>query len=345
MSGRYQRIPPSYVQGRVEGVDSSNSILQSSSFPTIWLGGKDGTLHIYREKDGRGEFLYQLKFQAPISGIIYLGRKIFVALASGECRIFTRSLEGDWDFSNYHAHSMMQVIVKMKSKEKFSFSLGKYPESSVSIASIGCMEASESSIWIGCQNSVYILDSGSLDIIHRFEADSRKEAQVTQLAAVKAGVWCSSQIDSKICLYSAFMPYNQIQSIDIQPQIETLLSSKSFYPVRITALKASSDHLWIGTDTGLVLNFPFIPSKIVPFNALPPTCDSSQIQLSLHSHGRDVKFFVQAKNLMISGGEGYRDLAFDLNSGADGVLDKDCPHLIVWEEKCDKFKIFSFGKN
>jgi hypothetical protein len=131
-----------------------------------------------------------------------------------------------------------------------------------------------------------------------------------------------------------------------------MLSPKAFSFIRVTALKASSGRLWIGTANGVVLSIPCddqhhgsnqSAQTIVSTNAsgrlavatFIPMCNSSAAQLSFHGHKDAVKFFVCTKNLILSGGDGYLD--FRLSSDDDPAQNSSSlskgnrSHLIVWE--------------
>jgi len=197
---------------------------------------------------------------------------------------------------------------------------------------------------------VFILNSSTLKVVHWFAVHPRKETQVRQLTVLGDGVWVSLRLDSTLKLYSSLKPFQHLQDVDIEPYVSKMLSPKAFSFIRITALRASNNRIWIGTANGVILSIPCGASKeanpsqstttIVSSTAsgrlsmstFVPICNLTATQLSFHGHKDAVKFFVCTKNLILSGGEGYID--FRLNGDDDSAtsLSKgDRSHLIVWE--------------
>ncbi|XP_074598830.1 JNK-interacting protein 3-like isoform X2 [Brevipalpus obovatus] len=339
--------PPSPTP--VEEIDTTNSIYQplSTCLPTMWLGGQNGILYVHSGLAQWSHCLARVKLPDSILQIVHFKGKVFVALANGQCCIFTRlPTTGCWDFSKYFVLNLGEISAKMNGTSPPA-KTGS-PTSSVSANfSIRCMEVTKMSVWLGYRNTVYILDCNALKIVHSFAVDPRKETQVRQLTAMEDGVWCSIRLDSTIRLYSAVKPYQHVQDIDIEPLVTKLLGSKSFSFERITALKASNNRLWVGTYTGVILSIPCDrcptnasnkPSIVsdsdtgnISLTSYLPKGNPSQAQLSFHGHKDAVKFFVMAKNLIMSGGEGYIDFRSEPDDESDSIPKGDRSHVIVWE--------------
>lgn len=325
--------PPSPSCNKNDG-RSTTSVYQplSTCLPTMWLGGQNGVLYVHSGLAQWSHCIFRVKLPDSILQIAHFKGRVFVALANGQCCVFARSLStGCWDFSKY-------VILDLGSINSHLIDgtpSGKTGTSNAASShGIRCMEVTKTSIWLGYRNIVFILDCNSLKIDHHFAVDSRRETQVRQLTAMEDGVWCSIRLDSTIRLYSTKKPYQHIQDIDIEPHVTKLLGAKSFSFVRITSLKASNNRLWIGLGSGMILSIPCdsnTKQKSTNADLIVPKCNSSQAQLSYHGHKDAVKFFVMAKNLIMSGGEGYIDFRLNPEEETTPVAKADRSHLIVWE--------------
>jgi mitogen-activated protein kinase 8 interacting protein 3 len=216
----------------------------------------------------------------------------------------------------------------------------------IALYSIRCIESAKEMIWLGYRNLIFILNSKTLKTVHSFAVHPRKETQVRQLTVLGDGVWCSLRLDSTLKLYSALKPYQHLQDVDIEPYVSKMLSPKAFSFIRITALKASNNRLWIGTANGVILSLPCgkdtnasqSPTIVssnesgrLSMSTFAPICNLSATQLSFHGHKDAVKFFVCTKNLILSGGEGYIDFRLNGDEDANSLSKGDRSHLIVWE--------------
>ena len=325
----------------------------STCLPTMWLGGQNGLLYVHSGIAQWSHCIFSMKLPDYILQIIHFRGRVFVALVNGQCCVFTRSpLKGEWDFTQYLLIDMSvsnSIITDNMSKVNVNTS-GSSTGSANSTASysIRCMEVTKSAVWLGYRNSVYILDPNLLKIVHTFTVHPRKESQVRQLAAVGDGVWCSLRLYSTIRLYSALKPYQHLQDVDIEPFVTKMLTPKAFSLIRITALKASSSRLWIGTANGVILSIPCDKNSNHPDSNQPqlvsdtdtgnialstfiPRCNPSLAQLSYHGHKDAVKFFVCAKNQVMSGGEGYIDFRLSSEDDSHSLSKGDRSHIIVWE--------------
>lgn len=124
--------------------------------------------------------------------------------------------------------------------------------------SIRCLEVVKDTVWLGYRNLIFVLNTRTLKVLTSFVAHPRKETYVRQLAALGDGVWCSFRLDSTLRLYSAYRPHQHVQNIDIEPYVSKMVTPKSFNFVRITALRASNQRLWIGTSNGVILCLPCV---------------------------------------------------------------------------------------
>ncbi|XP_074600893.1 uncharacterized protein LOC141854933 [Brevipalpus obovatus] len=332
-----------------EEVDSRGASCVSQTIPTVWLGGmdadKNGNICIYDEKDPGTGPLASIKLPSPVVQIIHHRGKVFVASVDGRCYVFA-SLQNDgfWDLTKYFYIDMKEKSIVLNGHSQIAD--GQNTSSGVVVGpsnrlsflhqnfSIRCMEIVGTSVWLAYRNSVYILDWETMKIISHFKVDSNEKARVTQITSAGNGVWCSTQLDSRIHLYSACPPFQHIQCINAEPHIMKPPIPNYFDFGKIITMKASHDRLWIGTNRGVILNIPYEHQTSSPgssSNAQIPKCDEARKQLSLHRHTEIVNFFIQMENLMISGGEGYDDRLLDLGENEEIQADKQS-HLIVWRQ-------------
>lgn len=314
------------------------------AIPTVWLGGKDGTVHIYDEENNRTNPLTSIKLPSPVVQIIHHRGKVFVALVDGRCCIFIRLRDNSfWDLTKYFSLDMKEKNAVIDSHSQraddanpSSGAAAGYSSKLSSVYqnySVRCMEAVGIFVWLGYRNSIYILDCETLKIVNHFEVDSREKARITQITAAGDGMWCSTQLDSKVHLYSASQPFQHLQCIDAEPHITKPLRPESFDFGKIIAMKACQDRLWVGTNRGVITNIPYRHQASIS-NDMPasflPKCDEARKQLSLHGHGEIVKFILKVKNFIISGGDGYDDRVLNLRETSEIQADKRS-HLIIWK--------------
>lgn len=266
---------------------------------------------------------------------------------------------GEWDFNQYYTldigiYSSSLINNVLNSGNNGSIDNSKENDNTannnvqMALYSIRCLEIVKDTVWLGYRNLIFIVNTKTFKVIVSFVAHPRKETYVRHLAAIGDGVWCSFRLDSTLRLYSAFKPYQHIQTLDIEPYVTKMVMPKSFNFVRITALKASNNRLWIGTSNGVILSLPCVRQEnesnietlgqkvtttestgTLTLGTFMPLCDVSTIQLSFHGHKDNVKFFVCTNNLILSGGEGYID--FRCINDATTLSKGDRSYLIVWE--------------
>ena len=341
-----------------EDMSMSTTVFQpmSTCLPTMWTGGQNGVLYVHSSIAQWSHCIATVKLSDSVLQIIHSRGRVFVALANGQCCVFMRStLTGEWDFNQYYIIDIGIVANSgiIGSSDAINTKPGPTGGTSLTtnqmaLYSIRCIESAKDMIWLGYRNLVFILNSKTLKVVHSFTVHPRKETQVRQLTVLGDGVWVSLRLDSTLKLYSALKPYQHIQDVDIEPYVSKMLSPKAFSFIRITALKASNNRLWIGTANGVILSIPCgavkdsnavqsssvvtsSPSGGLSMSTFVPVCNLTSTQLSFHGHKDAVKFFVCTKNLILSGGEGYIDFRLNGDDDSNSLSKGDRSHLIVWE--------------
>ncbi|XP_029996967.1 sperm associated antigen 9a isoform X11 [Sphaeramia orbicularis] len=331
----------------------------SSALPTMWLGAQNGCLYVHSSVARWRKCLHAIKLKDSILSIVHVKGRVLVALADGTLAIFHRSIDGQWDLTNYHL-----------------LDLGRPHHS------IRCMTVVHDKVWCGYRNKIYVIHPKAMRIEKSFDAHPRKESQVRQLAWVGDGIWVSIRLDSTLRLFHAHT-YQHLQDVDIEPYVSKMLGTGKlgFSFVRITALVVSCSRLWVGTGNGVIISIPLseanMTTGVVPNRpgsavrvysddaadcAMPgsfvPYCSMAHAQLCFHGHRDAVKFFVTVPGqampppgsadsgsddpasessdtaasesktyLVMSGGEGYIDFRMGDEGGElDGLSEPAAGH-------------------
>ncbi|NXS34384.1 ARHGH factor, partial [Pomatostomus ruficeps] len=235
----------SFTRGSLEDLLSLDPEAHQSS---MWLGTEDGCIHVYQSSDNIRNRKNSMKMQhaAAVMCILYLDNQVFVSLANGELVVYQREAGRFWDPQN--------------SK---SLSLGS-PGSPVTkmVAVVG-------KLWCGCQNRVIVLNTATLAQEHTLQVGQDGGRSVTCMVSAGTGVWVALQGSAQVRLYHA-TTYEQLAEADITPPVHKMLAGSDAIIrqhkaacLRITALLACKDLLWIGTSAGVVLTLS-VSAKAAP---------------------------------------------------------------------------------
>ncbi|NXL37377.1 ARHGH factor, partial [Glaucidium brasilianum] len=235
----------SFTRGSLEDLLSLDPEAHQSS---MWLGTEDGCIHVYQSSDNIRNRKNSMKMQhaAAVMCILYLDNQVFVSLANGELVVYQREAGRFWDPQN--------------SK---SLSLGS-PGSPITK-----MVAVAGKLWCGCQNRVIVLNTTTLAQEHTLQVGQDSGRSVTCMVSTGTGVWVALQSSAQVRLYHA-TSYEQLTEADITPPVHKMLAGSDAIIrqhkaacLRITALLACKDLLWIGTSAGVVLTLA-VSAKMTP---------------------------------------------------------------------------------
>ncbi|KAK3549343.1 hypothetical protein QTP70_034569 [Hemibagrus guttatus] len=348
MDGRAMRRSSrgSFTRASLEDLLSIDPEAHQSS---VWLGTEDGCIHVYQSSDNIRNRKNSMKMQhsASILCILYLDNKVFVSLANGEVIVYQREAGSFWDPQSSQTlclGSPSGPVTKM-----------------VPVAG---------KLWCGCQNRILIINTSTLTQEHSFAVGQDSGRCVACMVSYGQGVWVALQGSAQVRLYHS-TSYESIAEVDVAPAVHKMLAGSDAIIrqhkaacLRITALLACRDVLWIGTSAGVVLTLPVPPaiSNVATAPLRTPLVPTG----SAHGHtghvrfltsielpeGFDVHFPYQAESelssdgavqqrrsstlltgkstlLVISGGDGYED--FRLNSSSETVgRDDSTNHLLLW---------------
>ncbi|NXL84870.1 ARHGH factor, partial [Alectura lathami] len=235
----------SFTRGSLEDLLSLDPEAYQSS---MWLGTEDGCIHVYQSSDNIRNRKNSMKMQhaASVMCILYLDNQVFVSLANGELIVYQREPGRFWDPQN--------------SK---SLSLGS-PGSPITK-----MVAVAGKLWCGCQNRVIVLNTATLAQEHTLHVGQDNGRSVSCMVSAAPGVWVALQGSAQVRLYHA-TSYEQLAEADITPPVHKMLAGSDAIIrqhkaacLRITALLACKDLLWVGTSAGVVLTLA-LPARAAP---------------------------------------------------------------------------------
>uniref|UniRef100_A0AAY4DDZ4 Rho guanine nucleotide exchange factor 17 n=1 Tax=Denticeps clupeoides TaxID=299321 RepID=A0AAY4DDZ4_9TELE len=338
----------SFTRGSLEDLLSIDPEAYQSS---VWLGTEDGCIHVYQSSDNIRNRKNSMKMQhsASILCILYLDNKVFVSLANGEVIVYQREAGSFWDPQNSQTLSLgtpSGPVTKM-----------------VPVAG---------KLWCGCQNRIFIINTTTLAQEHSFQVGQDSNRCVTSMVSYGHGVWIALQGSAQVRLYHA-STYESLTEVDVAPAVHKMLAGSDAIIrqhkaacLRITALLACKDLLWIGTSAGVILTLaiPSVTSSTAPGVLRSPL----QPMGSAHGHTGHVRFLtsielpegfsvnfptqnetgsgglqrrdsarqrtstylpIKSNLLVISGGDGYED--FRLTNSSETVgRDDSTNHLLLW---------------
>uniref|UniRef100_A0A3Q3WRF4 DH domain-containing protein n=1 Tax=Mola mola TaxID=94237 RepID=A0A3Q3WRF4_MOLML len=340
MDGRAMRRSSrgSFTRASLEDLLSIDPEAYQSS---VWLGTEDGWCYNIKCFFNFSFILTSLCFR-------YLDNKVFVSLANGEVIVYQREAGNFWD-----------------PQSSQTLALGTPSSPVTKMVPVG------GKLWCGSQNRVLIINTTTL--VQEVGTDSSR--CVTCMVAYGQGVWLALQGSAQVRLYHA-QSWDSLTEVDVAPAVHKMLSGADAIIrqhkaacLRITALLACKDLLWIGTSAGVVLTLTIpavsagtgaatLKSPLVPMGSahghtghvrfltsielpegfdmkLPPTTpDSTGIDGNLQrrdSARRRASAHIPPKSnhLVISGGDGYED--FRLTNSSETVgRDDSTNHLLLW---------------
>lgn len=321
--------------------------------PTMWLGTEDGCIHVYNCNDNIRMKKNKMKIQhsAAVHCIIYLDNRVFVSLANGELAIYKRNTEGGWNTSD---------VQKVQVGSSSSPVLRMLPVAG--------------KLWCGCQNSIKVLNTFTLEIEKSFQVCSDSSRPVITIVTSGLGVWVGIQHSAILRLFHA-TSYENLLEVNVAPAVTKMLSGcdniirqHKAACLRVTALLACKDLLWVGTSAGVILTLPlphltsnttrldYVPNvagvphghtghvRFMTSVEMSPGANASCSKLS-HRSVRSKEGLAARRAstvatsassgcrlLVISGGDGYEDfrnLHGGLSEGAGH--DDSTNHLLLWQ--------------
>lgn len=253
---------------------------------TMWLGTEDGHIHVYnctdniRIKKNKEKFFHP----APVLSILYLDNRVYASLGNGNIMVYSRNSNGVWDKTG------AKVLP-----------VGTAESPVTKMITIGTR------IWCIVKNTIKIINSEALELETSFQVESDDDAGSRGvLSLVHSGwaVWIAMEQSAKV---KAF----HVKTLDIVTEIkigsvvnkvlvgcDEIIRQHKAACLRITALLACKDILWIGTSAGVIvtMRLPHITSTPTKISQLPPLIGNP------HGHSGHVRFLTCVEMTPETGG-------------------------------------------
>lgn len=226
-------------------------------------------------------------------------------------------------------------------------------------------------LWCGCNITIKIFNIQSLTVEHTFQINGDQNKPISCMVLSGLGVWLSLQNSAIIkCFHS--ITYEFLCEVNVAPSVTKMLTScddiirqHKAACLRVTAILACKDLLWIGTSAGVLLtmSLPHITASTSKISLLSSVIGMnfykfyepilSCVFLGVpHGHTGHVRFLTcvetvgastknqsystvsdnskkSSKLLIISGGDGYEDFRSSNVSEVAGREDST-NHLLLW---------------
>ncbi|XP_045779061.1 rho guanine nucleotide exchange factor 17 isoform X2 [Maniola jurtina] len=328
---------------------SSEDSATTANQPTMWLGTEDGCIHVYNCLDNIRIKKNKVKLQhnSGVHSIVYVEGKVFVALGNGDLVVYCRDIDGSWS-----------------ERSTIPVGSGATPVSS--------MLLSEGRLWCATHSSIKIINPHSLQVDETFQISSETKP-ISHMAVAGGSIWLSLHNAAQLRCYHA-TSREQLAEINITPQVtkmlhgcDDIIRQHKAACLRVTALLAHRDTLWVGTSAGVLLTAPLHNSP----NARTGSFTVPQLSGITYGHTGHVRFLTivenpvpqkpttkptqslktkalsrrstnaeklqkQAENtqnnketLIISGGDGYEDFRSS-SMTEDAGREDSTNHLLLW---------------
>lgn len=335
-----RRIATSRSQSK-DSLDPEN--FETDEPCTVWLGTEDGCIFLYPANETQNKkSKLKIQLSGSIQCILYVDNQVFISLSTGHLYIYRRQPGCAWEVGN-------PVMLHIGDS-----------------SAVSCMTAIHGRLWCGLGCNAVIVNTTTLAVETSFNCSLDKDRSVYRMASSGMGVWISLQSSAAVRLFHATR-YECLADVDVAPPVHKMLASSDAIIrqhkaacLRVTALLACKDLLWIGTSAGVVLTLP-LPT-ITASTASLRNCPSATA--SFHGHTGHVRFLTAVEVpkegthdnaiekgsgtspssptaplqsggnsnrdvLIISGGDGYEDFRASSASESAG-RDDSTNHLLIW---------------
>ncbi|CAH2095169.1 unnamed protein product [Euphydryas editha] len=217
---------------------SSEDSATTANQPTMWLGTEDGCIHVYNCLDNIRIKKNKVKLQhnSGVHSIVYVEGKVFVALGNGDLVVYCRDIDGSWS-------------------ERCSIPVGS------GSAPVSSMLLSDGKLWCATHSSIKIINPHTLQVDETFQISSETKP-ISHMAVAGGSIWLSLHNAAQLRCYNA-ASREQLAEINITPQVtkmlhgcDDIIRQHKAACLRVTALLAHRDTLWVGTSAGVLLTAP-----------------------------------------------------------------------------------------
>ncbi|XP_063896814.1 rho guanine nucleotide exchange factor 17 isoform X5 [Helicoverpa armigera] len=217
---------------------SSEDSGTTANQPTMWLGTEDGCIHVYNCLDNIRIKKNKVKLQhnSGVHSIVYVEGKVFVALGNGDLVVYCRDIDGSWT-------------------ERSTIPVG------TGSAPVSSMLLSGGKLWCATHASIKIINPHSLQVDETFQISSETKP-ISHMAVAGGTIWLSLHNAAQLRCYNS-STREQLAEINITPQVtkmlhgcDDIIRQHKAACLRVTALLAHRDTLWVGTSAGVLLTAP-----------------------------------------------------------------------------------------
>ncbi|KAF9813936.1 hypothetical protein SFRURICE_008091, partial [Spodoptera frugiperda] len=217
---------------------SSEDSGTTANQPTMWLGTEDGCIHVYNCLDNIRIKKNKVKLQhnSGVHSIVYVEGKVFVALGNGDLVVYCRDIDGSWT-----------------ERSTIPVGTGSSPVSSMLLSS--------GKLWCATHASIKIINPHTLQVDETFQISSETKP-ISHMAVAGGTIWLSLHNAAQLRCYNS-SSREQLAEINITPQVtkmlhgcDDIIRQHKAACLRVTALLAHRDTLWVGTSAGVLLTAP-----------------------------------------------------------------------------------------
>ncbi|XP_072036200.1 rho guanine nucleotide exchange factor 10-like protein [Amphiura filiformis] len=247
---------------------------------SVWIALDCGTIHVYQASQiDKSQSVASFKVSKPVTAMKYLNNRMFIGQSDGSLLIYSRTLDGEWKVKEPRISALSPV-------------------------SINCLLPVAQNMWCGSGNFIYVVDMDSefmegeeneenaaVQPKNNFEVDRDSNQSVQHMVVAGVGVWVSFHTLDIIRLFHT-ETLQVLQDINVASPIGRMVSgvhdktqahSILNQPVHVTSLLACRGSLWVGTNVGVLVNYPLPRLEGVPLVNGPA-------MVSYHTHKEAVKF-------------------------------------------------------
>ncbi|XP_032522674.2 rho guanine nucleotide exchange factor 17 isoform X4 [Danaus plexippus] len=231
------------AMGITSGTLSSPASRQSSednatNQPTMWLGTEDGFIHVYNCMDNIRIKKNKIKLQhsASVISIKYVEGQVFVSLGNGELVVYNRDIDGTWS-------------------ERATLVVGG------SSNPISAMLVVATRLWCSTQSYVKVINPHTLqeDDTFHVTTDTRP---ISHMAVAGTSLWMALNTTPQLRCYQTNSK-ELLAELSITAPVtkmlhgcDDIIRQHKAACLRVTALLAHRDTLWVGTSAGVLLTAP-----------------------------------------------------------------------------------------
>ncbi|XP_013195748.2 rho guanine nucleotide exchange factor 17 isoform X2 [Amyelois transitella] len=329
------------AMGTLSSPASRQSSEEGGAHATMWLGTEDGCIHVYNCQDNIRVKKNKIKLQhnSAVHTIVYLEGKVFVALGNGDLVVYGRDIEGGWA-----------------------------ERARVAGGGAGGVLAVRGRLWCAALTAIKIISPHTLQVEETFQI-SCESRPISHMAASGGLLWLALHNAPLLRCY-AVGRRELLAEINITPTVtkmlhgcDDIIRQHKAACLRVTALLALRDALWVGTSAGVLLTARHAPSAphaapiltgvtyghtghvrflTVVENPVPQKQPQKPTQTSLKTKALSrrstnaEKLQKQAESnqndketLVISGGDGYEDFRSSTMT-EDAGREDSTNHLLLW---------------